>query len=67
MQVVLLHFVTAFLPDTAEHAPPPLRALFAATLVAAAIFERWVDRFAIRAGRGIGFSAPSGSSRDRPR
>ena len=39
----------------------------AATLVAAAIFERWVDRFAIRAGRGIGFSAPSGSSRDRPR
>jgi peptidoglycan/LPS O-acetylase OafA/YrhL len=28
MQVVLLHFVTAFLPDTAEHATPPLRVLF---------------------------------------
>jgi peptidoglycan/LPS O-acetylase OafA/YrhL len=28
VQVVLLHFVTAFLPDTAEHAAPPLRVLF---------------------------------------
>ena len=28
MQVVLLHFVTGFLPDTAEHAWPPLRVLF---------------------------------------
>jgi peptidoglycan/LPS O-acetylase OafA/YrhL len=28
VQVVLLHFVTAFLPDTAEHAPPPLRVLW---------------------------------------
>jgi peptidoglycan/LPS O-acetylase OafA/YrhL len=27
-QVVLLHFVTAFLPDTAEHAAPPMRLLF---------------------------------------
>ena len=28
VQVVLLHFVTAFLPDTAEHASPALRVLF---------------------------------------
>ena len=28
LQVVLLHFVTAFLPDTAEHAAPPMRVLF---------------------------------------
>jgi peptidoglycan/LPS O-acetylase OafA/YrhL len=28
MQVVLLHFVTAFLPDAADHAAPPLRILF---------------------------------------
>ncbi len=28
MQVVLLHFVTGFLPYTAEHAWPPLRVLF---------------------------------------
>jgi peptidoglycan/LPS O-acetylase OafA/YrhL len=28
VQVVLLHFVTAFLPDTAEHAAPPWRVLF---------------------------------------
>jgi peptidoglycan/LPS O-acetylase OafA/YrhL len=28
VQVVLLHFVTAFLPDTAEHAAPPVRVLF---------------------------------------
>jgi peptidoglycan/LPS O-acetylase OafA/YrhL len=28
MQVVLLHFVTGFLPDTAQHAWPPLRVLF---------------------------------------
>lgn len=28
LQVVLLHFVTAFLPDTAEHAAPPVRVLF---------------------------------------
>ncbi len=28
MQVVLLHFVTGFLPYTAEHAWPPFRALF---------------------------------------
>jgi peptidoglycan/LPS O-acetylase OafA/YrhL len=28
MQVVLLHFVTGFRPDTAEHAWPPLRVLF---------------------------------------
>jgi peptidoglycan/LPS O-acetylase OafA/YrhL len=28
VQVVLLHFVTAFLPDTAEHAAPPLRVLW---------------------------------------
>jgi peptidoglycan/LPS O-acetylase OafA/YrhL len=28
LQVVLLHFVTAFLPDMAEHAAPPVRALF---------------------------------------
>ncbi len=28
MQVVLLHFVSAFMPDTAEHAWPPLRLLF---------------------------------------
>ena len=28
MQVVLLHFVTGFLPDTAEHAWPPVRVLF---------------------------------------
>jgi peptidoglycan/LPS O-acetylase OafA/YrhL len=28
MQVVLLHFVTGFLPETASHAPPPLRVLF---------------------------------------
>jgi peptidoglycan/LPS O-acetylase OafA/YrhL len=28
VQVVLLHFVTAFLPDSAEHAAPPVRVLF---------------------------------------
>jgi peptidoglycan/LPS O-acetylase OafA/YrhL len=28
VQVVLLHFVTAFLPDTAEHGAPALRVLF---------------------------------------
>ncbi len=28
LQVVLLHFVTAFLPDTAEHAALPVRVLF---------------------------------------
>ena len=28
MQVVLLHFVSGFLPDTAQHAWPPLRVLF---------------------------------------
>jgi peptidoglycan/LPS O-acetylase OafA/YrhL len=28
VQVVLLHFVTAFLPDTAEHAAPPLHILW---------------------------------------
>ena len=28
MQVVLLHFVTGFLPDLAEHGPPPLRILW---------------------------------------
>ncbi len=28
MQVVALHFVTAFMPETAEHASPPLRLLF---------------------------------------
>lgn len=28
VQVVLLHFVTAFLPDTAEHAAPPLHLLW---------------------------------------
>ena len=28
MQVVLLHFVTGFLPNTAQHAWPPLRVLF---------------------------------------
>lgn len=28
MQVVLLHFVTGFMPDTAQHAWPPLRVLF---------------------------------------
>jgi peptidoglycan/LPS O-acetylase OafA/YrhL len=28
VQVVLLHFVTAFLPEAAEHAVPPLRVLF---------------------------------------
>jgi peptidoglycan/LPS O-acetylase OafA/YrhL len=28
MQVVLLHFVTGFMPDTAVHAWPPLRVLF---------------------------------------
>jgi peptidoglycan/LPS O-acetylase OafA/YrhL len=28
MQVVLLHFITGFMPDTAEHAWPPLRVLF---------------------------------------
>ena len=28
MQVVLLHFVTGFLPDTADHAWPPLHILF---------------------------------------
>ena len=28
MQVVLLHFVTGFMPDTAEHAWPPLPILF---------------------------------------
>jgi peptidoglycan/LPS O-acetylase OafA/YrhL len=28
MQVVLLHFVTGFMPDAAEHAWPPLRVLF---------------------------------------
>src|SRR5215469_14773321 len=28
MQVVLLHFVTGFMPVTAEHAWPPLRILF---------------------------------------
>ena len=28
MQVVLLHFVTGFMPDTAEHAWPPLSVLF---------------------------------------
>jgi peptidoglycan/LPS O-acetylase OafA/YrhL len=28
VQVVLLHFVTAFLPDTAEHAPPMLQVMF---------------------------------------
>ena len=28
VQVVLLHFVSAFLPETAEHAPPPLRVLW---------------------------------------
>jgi peptidoglycan/LPS O-acetylase OafA/YrhL len=28
VQVVLLHFITAFLPDTAEHAAPPVRVLF---------------------------------------
>jgi peptidoglycan/LPS O-acetylase OafA/YrhL len=28
MQVVLLHFVSAFMPETAQHAWPPLRVLF---------------------------------------
>ena len=28
MQVVLLHFVTGFLPETSQHARPPLRVLF---------------------------------------
>src|SRR5271169_2110795 len=28
MQVVLRHFVTGFMPDTAQHAWPPLRVLF---------------------------------------
>ena len=28
MQVVLLHFVSGFMPDTAQHAWPPLRVLF---------------------------------------
>jgi len=28
LQVVLLHFVTGFLPDTAEHAAPPLPVLW---------------------------------------
>ena len=28
MQVVLLHFVTGFLPNTAQHSWPPLRVLF---------------------------------------
>ena len=47
MQVVLLHFVTGFLPETAQHAWPPLRVLFdghTAVYVFFLLRHFWFDR-----------------------